>query len=61
MPPAAASPPASHDLEAISLIGFVHGVSHFFHLLLPPLFPWLMNLNSSVNPRQVRDLGEPQA
>lgn len=42
MPPAAASPPASHDLEAISLIGFVHGVSHFFHLLLPPLFPWLM-------------------
>ena len=42
MPPAAALPPASHDLEAISLIGFVHGVSHFFHLLLPPLFPWLM-------------------
>lgn len=30
------------DLETISLIGFVHGVSHFFHLLLPPLFPWLM-------------------
>src|SRR5574343_813693 len=31
-----------NDLETISLIGFVHGVSHFFHLLLPPLFPWLM-------------------
>jgi MFS family permease len=30
------------DIETISLIGFVHGVSHFFHLLLPPLFPWLM-------------------
>ena len=30
------------DVETISLIGFVHGVSHFFHLLLPPLFPWLM-------------------
>ncbi len=30
------------DLEIISLIGLVHGVSHFFHLLLPPLFPWLM-------------------
>jgi predicted MFS family arabinose efflux permease len=30
------------DIEVISLIGFVHGVSHFFHLLLPPLFPWLM-------------------
>jgi len=42
MPPATASPPARHDLEAIALIGFVHGVSHFFHLLLPPLFPWLM-------------------
>lgn len=38
------NPPASpgRDLETISLIGFVHGVSHFFHLLLPPLFPWLM-------------------
>jgi predicted MFS family arabinose efflux permease len=35
-------PTANHDIEAISLIGFVHGVSHFFHLLLPPLFPWLM-------------------
>lgn len=31
------------DLEVISLIGFVHGVSHFFHLLLPPIFPWLMH------------------
>jgi predicted MFS family arabinose efflux permease len=30
------------DIEVISVIGFVHGVSHFFHLLLPPLFPWLM-------------------
>ncbi|MFZ2266391.1 MAG: MFS transporter [Azonexus sp.] len=36
------SPPPSQDLEAIALIGFAHGVSHFFHLLLPPLFPWLM-------------------
>jgi predicted MFS family arabinose efflux permease len=35
-------PTARHDLETISLIGFAHGVSHFFHLLLPPLFPWLM-------------------
>ncbi|AXS79892.1 MFS transporter [Dechloromonas sp. HYN0024] len=30
------------DIEVISLIGFVHGVSHFFQLLLPTLFPWLM-------------------
>jgi len=35
-------PAASRDVETISVIGFVHGVSHFFHLLLPPLFPWLM-------------------
>jgi FSR family fosmidomycin resistance protein-like MFS transporter len=32
----------SRDFQTISLVGFVHGVSHFFHLLLPPLFPWLM-------------------
>ena len=35
--------PERSDIEVISLIGFVHGVSHFFHLLLPPLFPWLMH------------------
>jgi len=34
--------PTASDVETITLIGFVHGVSHFFHLLLPPLFPWLM-------------------
>ena len=26
----------------IGLIGLAHGTSHFFHLMLPPLFPWLM-------------------
>ena len=36
-------PEKNQDLEVISLVGFVHGVSHFFHLLLPPLFPWLMD------------------
>ncbi|MDR2240030.1 MAG: MFS transporter [Zoogloeaceae bacterium] len=30
------------DVRVISVIGFAHGTSHFFHLLLPPLFPWLM-------------------
>ncbi|MFA7292338.1 MAG: MFS transporter [Rhodocyclaceae bacterium] len=34
--------PAADDARVIALIGFAHGVSHFFHLLLPPLFPWLM-------------------
>lgn len=29
------------DARVIALIGFAHAVSHFFHLLLPPLFPWL--------------------
>lgn len=40
------APPAndamSRDAQVIGLIGFAHGVSHFFHLLLAPLFPWLM-------------------
>jgi MFS family permease len=31
-----------HDAEVIALIGLAHGTSHFFHLLLPPIFPWLM-------------------
>jgi MFS family permease len=30
------------DAEVIGLIGLAHGTSHFFHLMLPPLFPWLM-------------------
>ncbi len=32
----------NRDAEVISLIGLAHGTSHFFHLMLPPLFPWLM-------------------
>lgn len=40
--PAAPAPSAPRDAETIALVGFAHGVSHFFHLLLPPLFPWLM-------------------
>ena len=30
------------EVRIIGLVGFAHGTSHFFHLLLPPLFPWLM-------------------
>jgi MFS transporter, FSR family, fosmidomycin resistance protein len=30
------------DVRVLSLVGFAHGVSHFFHLVIPALFPWLM-------------------
>lgn len=30
------------DAEVISLVAIAHATSHFFHLILPPLFPWLM-------------------
>ncbi|MEK9963794.1 MAG: MFS transporter, partial [Betaproteobacteria bacterium] len=30
-----------HDYKIIGLIGLGHGTSHFFHLILPPLFPWI--------------------
>jgi MFS family permease len=33
---------AHRDGEVIGLVGLAHGTSHFFHLMLPPLFPWLM-------------------
>ena len=33
---------ARGDVAVIALIGFAHAVSHFFHLVIPLLFPWLM-------------------
>jgi len=41
----ATSPAATlrHDATVISLVGFSHGTSHFFHFLIPSLFPWLMS------------------
>lgn len=30
------------DAGIIGIVGFAHGTSHFFHLLLPALYPWLM-------------------
>lgn len=37
--PEAARQQARRDYSTISLIGLAHGSSHFFHMLLPPLFP----------------------
>ena len=31
------------DVRVIGLISLAHGSSHFFHLVLPPMFPWLKN------------------
>ncbi len=30
------------DVRVMALISLAHGSSHFFHLVLPPMFPWLM-------------------
>lgn len=44
IPPAPDSEAATRrqDIRTISLIGLAHSSSHFFHMLLPPLFPWLI-------------------
>jgi FSR family fosmidomycin resistance protein-like MFS transporter len=47
VPSSAASPsanpvPLRQDARTIGLIGLAHGTSHFFHMLLPPLFPLLI-------------------
>ncbi|WP_141104266.1 MFS transporter, partial [Noviherbaspirillum denitrificans] len=34
-------PTFRQDAQVIGLVGVAHGVSHFFHLILAPLFPWL--------------------
>lgn len=37
--------PATQDVKqdalVIALVGLAHGISHFFHMILAPLFPWL--------------------
>lgn len=35
--------PDSNDVELISLIGVAHSISHFSHLIIAPLFPWIKN------------------
>lgn len=37
----AVAPTFRQDAQVIGLVGIAHGVSHFFHLILAPLFPWL--------------------
>ena len=29
------------DVRVVALLSLAHGSSHFFHLILPPMFPWL--------------------
>jgi MFS family permease len=42
-PPRVSNPvPWRDDARTIALVGIAHGTSHFFHLLLPPLFPALI-------------------
>src|SRR5262245_13031962 len=43
MPPLVKDSAARRDVHVIGLVSLAHGTSHFFHLLLPPLFPWLMH------------------
>jgi MFS transporter, FSR family, fosmidomycin resistance protein len=38
-PSASVAASARADFTVIGLVGLAHGTSHFFHLLLPPLFP----------------------
>ena len=36
-----ASTELKQDALVITLVGIAHGISHFFHMILAPLFPWL--------------------
>jgi MFS transporter, FSR family, fosmidomycin resistance protein len=37
------STPWRQDGRTMSVVGLAHGASHFFHLLLPPLFPFFIH------------------
>lgn len=39
----AAAPSLRDDARTIGLVGAAHATSHFFHLLLPTLYPWMMS------------------
>lgn len=36
--------PVNRDIKVMALIGIAHGCSHFFQLVLPPLFPFLKDV-----------------
>jgi MFS family permease len=36
------NPSTRGEVAVIAIVGYAHAVSHFFHLMIPPLFPWLM-------------------
>ena len=36
-----AQDPVKCNVLIIRLISIGHGAAHFFHLILPPLFPWI--------------------
>ena len=38
---ATAMAPLRHDVRIMAIVGVAHGGSHYFHLVLPPLFPLL--------------------
>lgn len=38
-PPTPSGVPLREDARTIGLVGLAHATSHFFHMLLPPLFP----------------------
>lgn len=38
--PATESAGGTSDIRVIAVVGLAHGVSHFFQLILAPLFPW---------------------
>lgn len=40
-PAGSAAVPLRQDARIIALVGFGHLLSHFFHLIIAPLFPWL--------------------
>ena len=42
LPLAASEQQTRSDYSTIGLIALAHGTSHFFHLLLPPLFPFFI-------------------